>query len=55
MTTNNNTVVAIFKSHLEAETAIKDLVQSGIDVKKLSIVGGVAKMMNMRFTISGNA
>jgi len=39
MTTQSNSVVAIFKSHLEAETAVKALQQSGFDMKKLSIVG----------------
>jgi hypothetical protein len=39
MTTKNNAVVAIYKSHLEAEAAIKELQQSGFDMKKLSIVG----------------
>jgi uncharacterized membrane protein len=37
--TKNNTVVAIYKSHAEAETAVKELQQSGFDMKKLSIVG----------------
>jgi hypothetical protein len=37
--TKNNSVVAIFKSHIEAETAIKELQQAGFDMKKLSIVG----------------
>ena len=37
--TKNNSVVAIYKSHTEAEAAIKDLQQSGFDMKKLSIVG----------------
>jgi hypothetical protein len=31
--------VAIYKSHPEAEAAIKELQQSGFDMKKLSIVG----------------
>jgi uncharacterized membrane protein len=35
----NNTVVAIYKSHAEAEAAVKELQQSGFDMKKLSIVG----------------
>jgi len=35
----NNSIVAIFKSHLEAEGAVKELQQSGFDMKKLSIVG----------------
>jgi uncharacterized membrane protein len=39
MTTNNNAVVAIYKSHTEAEAAVKELQQSGFDMKKLSIVG----------------
>jgi len=37
--TKNNSVVAVFKSHTEAETAVKELQQSGFDMKKLSIVG----------------
>ena len=32
-------VVAICKSHTEAEAAVKELQHSGIDTKKLSIVG----------------
>lgn len=39
MTTKNNAVVAIYKSHAEAEIAVKELQQSGFDMKKLSIVG----------------
>jgi uncharacterized membrane protein len=34
-----NSVVAIYKSHAEAEIAVKELQQSGFDMKKLSIVG----------------
>jgi hypothetical protein len=37
--TEDNAVVAIYKSHAEAETAVKELQQSGFDMKKLSIVG----------------
>ena len=37
--TQCNSVVAVFKSHLEAETAVKELQQGGFDMKKLSIVG----------------
>jgi uncharacterized membrane protein len=41
MTNNNanNSVVAIYKSHAEAETAVKELQYSAFDMKKLSIVG----------------
>jgi hypothetical protein len=39
MNTPNNSVVAIYKSHAEAEAAVKELQQSGFDMKKLSIVG----------------
>jgi uncharacterized membrane protein len=39
MMTKNNAVVAIFKSHTEAEAAVNELQQSGFDMKKLSIVG----------------
>ena len=39
-TTNaNNAVVAIYKSHTEAEAAVKELQRSSFDMKKLSIVG----------------
>jgi uncharacterized membrane protein len=37
--TQNNAVVAIYKSHAEAEAAVKELQRSGFDMKKLSIVG----------------
>jgi len=36
--TENNAVVAIYKSHGEAEAAIKELQSSGFDLKQLSIV-----------------
>ena len=39
MMTNNKAVVAVYKSHTEAEAAVKELQQSGFDMKKLSIVG----------------
>ena len=41
MTNNNvnNSVVAIYKSHTEAEAAVKELQRSAFDMKKLSIVG----------------
>jgi hypothetical protein len=35
----SNAVVGVFISHLEAETSIKELQQSGFDMKRLSIVG----------------
>lgn len=35
----NNSVVAIYSSHAEAETAVKELEKSGFDLKKLSIIG----------------
>jgi uncharacterized membrane protein len=38
MMTQQNVVVAIYKSHTEAEVAVKELQQSGFDMKKLSIV-----------------
>jgi uncharacterized membrane protein len=37
--TKNNAIVAIYKSHAEAEAAVKELQHSGFDMKKLSIVG----------------
>jgi hypothetical protein len=39
MMTQNHAVVAIYKSHAEAEAAVKELQRSGFDMKKLSIVG----------------
>jgi uncharacterized membrane protein len=41
MTNNNakNAVAAIYKSHTEAEAAVKELQRSSFDMKKLSIVG----------------
>ena len=39
MNTKKNAVVAIYKSHSDAEAAVKELQQSGFDMKKLSIVG----------------
>jgi len=38
MTAKNNCVVAVFKSHIQAETAVKELQQAGFDMKKLSII-----------------
>ena len=35
----NNSIVAIYPSHTAAEAAVKELQQSGFDMKKLSIVG----------------
>ena len=39
MMPKHNAVVAIYKSHAEAEAAVKELQHSGFDMKKLSIVG----------------
>src|SRR5271154_431517 len=39
MMTKANAVVAIYKSHTEAEAAVKELQQSGFNMKQLSIVG----------------
>jgi uncharacterized membrane protein len=36
---DKNAVVAIYDSHTQAETALKELQRSGFDMKKLSIVG----------------
>jgi len=36
---DRNSVVAIYKTHVEAEAAVRELQQSGFDMKKLSIVG----------------
>jgi ABC-type xylose transport system substrate-binding protein len=35
----NNSIVAVYTSHMIAEAAIKELQQSGFDMQKLSIVG----------------
>ena len=37
--TKNSSVVATFRSHIEAEAAVKELQESDFDMKKLSIVG----------------
>jgi uncharacterized membrane protein len=37
--TPENAVVAIYRSHTDAETAVKELQRSGFDMRKLSIVG----------------
>ncbi len=37
--TDKNSCVAIYKTHTEAEEAVKELSHAGFDVKKLSIVG----------------
>jgi hypothetical protein len=36
---NQNAVVGIYKTHTEAEAAVKELQKSGFDMKKLSVVG----------------
>jgi hypothetical protein len=38
-TSKSNSIVAIYQSHTAAEAAVKELQQSGFDMKKLSIVG----------------
>ncbi len=37
--TNENAIVAVFDTHVQADEAIKSLQKSGFDMKKLSIVG----------------
>lgn len=39
MIARNNTVVAVYKSPTDAGTAVKELQQSGFDMKKLSLIG----------------
>ena len=39
MSENNSSAVGIFSSHLDAESAVKELQVSGYDMKKLSVVG----------------
>ena len=34
-----NAVIAVYNSHAEAESAVKELQQGGFDIKKLSVVG----------------
>ena len=36
---DKNSVVGIYKTHTEAEAAVKELQKSGFDMKKLSVVG----------------
>ena len=36
---NQTAVVGIYKTHTEAEAAVKELQKSGFDMKKLSVVG----------------
>ncbi len=36
---DNNSTVAVYNSHTDAEAAIKELQQAGFDMKKLSIFG----------------
>lgn len=36
---DDNAVVAVFDTHIQAEDAIKELQRSGFDMKKLSIIG----------------
>ena len=37
--TQNNSIVAIYATHVAVEAAVKELQQAGFDMKKLSIVG----------------
>lgn len=39
MIPNTNAIVAIYKSHSEAEASVKELQRSGFDVTKISIIG----------------
>ena len=36
---DKNSIVIVYKTHAEAETAVKDLQRAGFDMKKLSIIG----------------
>jgi hypothetical protein len=49
---DENSVVAIYPSHMGAEAAIKELQQSGFDMKKLSIVGQTITQMRMWLAIT---
>ena len=44
---NQNSVVGIYKTHFEAEAAIKEIQKSGFDMKKLSMVGATITQMSM--------
>ncbi len=35
----NNSVVDVYSTHIDAEAAVRELQQSGFDVRKLSMVG----------------
>src|ERR1700685_2693358 len=37
--TTNNSVVAVYPTHTEADQAVKELQRGGVDMQKLSIVG----------------
>ncbi len=37
--TDTNAVIAVYETHSEAESAVKELQRSGFDMKKLSVVG----------------
>ena len=51
--TGNNSIVAIFKSHIEAETPVKELQQSGFDMKKLpSSAATITRMKTSSVTIT---
>ena len=39
MTEKTNAMVAVYKTHIEAEAAVKELQKAGFAMKKLSIVG----------------
>ena len=45
--TENNAVVATYKFHTEAESAVKELQASGFNMKQLSIIGRDHKSTNM--------
>ena len=47
-----NAVVAIYASHVEAEEALEELQSGGIDMKTLSIVGRILTLMNTRLGIT---
>ena len=51
---NKNSCIAIFKTHQEAEQAVKELDLAGFDMKKLSIVGkGYEQEKNAPFYYNG--
>ena len=41
-----NSVVAVYRTHTEADRAVKELQRGGVDMRKLSIVGKATTQMS---------